>query len=908
MERPRACGRVQCNPVSGKEKFEGFAVLRDKDGEHRARRGAVSDDKRSDQRWMALGLGLLVVVVGLMGLRTCGEEETPASQREQEAVTKVETGADVASPSRVEPAGDEGTSLTPTLSVMSDPESFAMVGRVTNARGGAVEGATVSIVDGEGVVTEVKTELDGSFRTGALGLGLFDVRASKEGMGEAVLREAVPGGPALALVLSGGASLVGRVVTSSGTGVESVVHVGGAGLFPMRVVKTDASGQFSVDGLPSGRFQIMALAGPLGSRMEQVVEVGPEGGEVTLVVQRGERLDVEVREAVEGEGEGREVEGAVVTVSKEPLYVFALHQVTDLFGMASMEGMATGRYVVSVRAEGYLPHAPVVVEVPQVEPLAIALDPGAKVSGRIARADDTGVALASVVAHVATSDGARWELHRESLWGLNRLARPDGAQIPLLGKSYVSGSDGSFEVVGLPSGRVLLEPRKKGWVPVSLVEVDLRQLDVLEGVVLRMERGVSVEFRIEGAGGIAVEGARVRWRLAGERLTTWRGEGRSDAGGMVRLEGVGSQIALEVEVSGYERYAEVLEVPREQRSGDAVVVGLVPLEGLTVGRVLGRTGGALGGVSVRLERGRGVERCAGESDGRGMVVLEGCGDAPVVVRLTGPSVAPAWARVVPGEPFEVQMSEGAMVVGTVVDDLGEAVEGARVELEGKVAVEGERVTWKGRHPFYGGRVEMGYVPPGTYRLEVRAPGYASWSSKREVRLGERWELGRVVMERLVSVEGVVVDERGGPAEGAQVWLEGGEEEPVITDGSGIFVIEGVGRGDVEVRARHWAVGEGRVSLRVGEGEVNGVEVRLEEPLGGALDMSAALGGEGLVVEREGSAWLVVDVVRDSKWWDAGVRRGDFVEGVEQGAGGVEAIWVVREGERRRHAVVGASPR
>lgn len=843
---------------------------------------------------------LVVLPLALWLASTCSSPEA----------TVAEGSAEVPAEGLAEPADASPTdTLSPGTAARSQATSsavagpFAITGRVIGRDGQGIGEVALEVVGPDGVVATVESELDGGFRTGPLPLELYVVRARLEGFADALADDVVPGGPAVVLTLHPGRALTLRLDPPDPT---AVCHLGGAGLFPPRRVEASEDGAACrFDGLGAGQYQVVATAVGRGSRIERFELADARGGAGRLPVLRlatASALEVDVGLGSSDAFVG--LAGALVTVSAEPLHVLGIHEVTDGLGRVRFEGLREGVWYVSVRAPGYLPQAPVAVRLPRNQSLVVRPDPGVTVSGRVVDERGAAVALADLVAQVETPDGAHWVVERDNLDVLNRLVRRGSTSLGRPRTSFRSASDGTFVLGGLPLGRVVVEARKEGWVPASRpVAVELDAQGSASGLELRLTRGAPLAGRVVGPGGGGLASATVRWRVPGDEVWGWRATARTNGRGEFELAGVSSQVELEVSAEGYA--TRIVTVAREGDDGSRTVQ-LEPVAGRIVGRVMGPSGPVVGAQVRRAATGLDPLSCMGRSGSDGRFGLEGCGSEPVVIEVVGPSMAPLYAQARAGDELELEATVGGTLSGEAVSASGVALGEATLTLEASLPVVGSerRHSFVRAHTFGTGGFELSYVPAGRYEVRIESPSMAPWSGSRTVEVGSRVELGRVTLEALGEVEGVVVDELGGPVSGARVWVSGasgGGVGEAVTDGSGRYVLRGVAAGgEVQVQAVHWLLGQGSSAARVEAGEAARVTVRLTEVLdAGRAEQSALLTAEGVVFEREERGFVVSQVAESSPWADVGLERGDFVESVEVSGGVIRVVEVVRESKRRR---------
>lgn len=373
---------------------------------------------------------------------------------------------------------------------------------------------------GGGPVTYTGPE--GEFALPEIPLGGWQVVASPpdHAQSEPVLvRLPEDSGEPLELVLPGGVTLAGVVVDEqgeplAGAAVRLVVlpETGGArrawlegGLETLETT-SGRDGRFRLSGVPDdARLRLSVEAEGHGRSDEDVVDpsevirvvLRPSGTLSGRVLSHAtgqplERFSVQRLRVREG-GEVRRLRGQARG-----------EEITSEDGTFTLDPVRAGRWAVTVRAEGYLPHTAGPVEVlPGGDVLVgdLFLKRGATVVGRVVDADTAeGVVGATVAADgLAGARAGRWRVRMQAYGG--------ESQDPVA----TTTSDGRFELGSLPAGDVTLRVRHHDYpdrgsheVRVSIPETGTAELPE---VVVRLEAGGSVRVQVQDASGAPVAGA-----------------------------------------------------------------------------------------------------------------------------------------------------------------------------------------------------------------------------------------------------------------------------------------------------------------------------------------------------------------------------------------------------------------
>jgi large repetitive protein len=390
------------------------------------------------------------------------------------------------------------------------------------------------------------------------------------------------------------------------------------------------------------------------------------------------------------------------------------------------------------------------------------------------------------------------------------------------GAPFETATDGKgqFRLAPLPPGayRLLIEAAGFPTVEHSPVSAPAG------GVAVQLDgEGRSIVGRVSAAGA-AVPGARVL--LAPDDGGPTR-ETVTRAGGGFAFGGLGAG-----------RYAvravtDKLASPttRAIESGDSpggapVLLEMAPGRGLA-GRVIDDAGSALADAAVRIEADTGAP---GDDPLPTLVQSDRAGNFTALVSTGGYRVtasrpgyllrrAPLVDARGPGEPVKVvlELVRGARVFGKVVDPRGGAAAGARVRCVASAiedltvqtgplplaaeaaampsgagrALGSTRATAADRE----GRFTVDDLIPGRYRIEVAQAGAEPLHSDEFVLApGDRRDVGKLALQPGFPVTGRVVDENGGPIDGARVVVAAGGASAAsaglfaVTDGAGQFAL------------------------------------------------------------------------------------------------------------------------
>ena len=569
-------------------------------------------------------------------------------------------------------------------------------------------------------------------------------------------------------------------------------------------VPRHGSGEHVLDRAPAGACWVSASAPGCAGRGE-VVHL-PSRKQLGMTLWPGLRLSGTVRSST-----GKPLAGAEVSVER---CVLERQVRADAEGRFELEGLQDGTCELSATAEGYVVIAREIRA--GLEDIELVLNPEGILSGRVLAADSgEPIASATIVRQ-----------------GGEELARTD--------------EKGAFEVRKLDRGDHRdLEVHHDDHVPSSLDPVTLESGGRIDGIEVRLERGLRVEGRVRTAdGGAPVVGARVNASLSGNRPEIRRSTLTGQDGSFVFS---GLREGKYTVMIRAEEYVPLRSSP--QAPGTLVDWTFTIQRGGSIGgRVLDPDGHPLAGIDVHPSCGKEASSEVKEAldeklknytcvtDHRGRYRIAGLppDDRYSLLfmdpRRTYMPDLVGGLRVVSGEEVkleDVQFQRGKVMSGRVLDASGAPVPGADVgafflrddaALERMYKAELEQVEGS---PF----LAPFAAPPlpqartgesGEYRLEALLPGrYEIWvhvmgrvtPSPRAISIGDEAVLDGIdfVLPSGGTVSGRVVDEAGNPLEGAEITgfsgMALGPLATAHTDASGRFELGGLAARRTSIMAR-----------------------------------------------------------------------------------------------------------
>ncbi|HVS08887.1 MAG TPA: sigma-70 family RNA polymerase sigma factor [Planctomycetota bacterium] len=494
-------------------------------------------------------------------------------------------------------------------------------------------------------------------------------------------------------------------------------------------------------------------------------------------------------------------------------------------GRFEIRSVDQGLCWISARAAFYAPSA-------QRQLIGGAVD----VEGIELRLDQAGAALDGVVlgADGEPLAGARVLAGNEKAFDQVRF--DDGSSGRVAAAQHVVCDDrGRFSAAGVPLGRLEVQARGAGHSPWK------GEVETIAGrtsrMTIRLLRGTSLVGRVTDRSGAPIERAEVQgngeWGFAARTA-------RSAADGTFALSDLpAGEFSVSAKSKGYEKTEAVLSgAPGAELEWNPVLGS-----GLAIrGRLLS-PGIDFSTWWIRCEsqdRAQSPFTASATPKADGSFEFGGCADVPHRLRIHAPGgsffavlqledVHPAAAqRDIPIDPADLL---SCRVRGRIVDDTGQPLAG----IEFNVAREGHNTA-----PILTadaeGAFDIGELPPGKYRILVRAAGYAPLHSElAELLSGETWDFGelrlqrggtiRVQLERAAALASADVHVSAAlPGTGRGFWLPVHGDEArseVLSPGEYRVLLYGMGTPTAiaqrSARATVRAGEETRVELRVESG-------------------------------------------------------------------------------------------
>lgn len=554
------------------------------------------------------------------------------------------------------------------------------------------------------------------------------------------------------------------------------------------VTESDPAGRFSIAESPAAEIDLEVWKTGYAPALRRAIRVGPSCGDSFAV-------------GPVALAPGARLMGRVVNRRDEPIAGAEIFLLDRLPSQMSQESALRGRrpdtvtgrdgrfalddlhrgapHHMLVEADGYLRKEVRGVRPPGRGPISIRLEPAAVLRGRVV--DEAGEAVSGAVVDLS--------------WQVVLPDDPDERPVgETLLRSARSNTGGHFEIAALPEGRVKLDVKAQGLIPLEAVDVTIPRPDSAPELTLVLRRGARLEGRVTTTGGEPVPAVRIALRT---------GVAISDAEGVYAIDGLApGQQEVRIFHPHYKRILQSLRIEEGANRFDVELEAGVKVGG----RVLDQEGRPVAAAEVELTTSRSElrqrqyrqYRARTGEDGRFLLHPVASGSYRLLARAQGLATAELAEPVVvssqPVEGLEIVLRRGATISGKVL--------GLSAEELGAVAVTAHGEAGENRPASIDseGRYEVRDLQTGDWLLRA-----SLWQGERQVEVrvpvgpSDRELFRDLEFGRSVTLSGRILFE-GEPLAASIVSVRGERfsvERSVTSGFDGGFVLQ-----DLE-RDRYW---------------------------------------------------------------------------------------------------------
>ncbi len=748
-----------------------------------------------------------------------------------------------------------------------------------------------------------------------IGSGPYTVQAYAKGFSSAK-RENVRQDLRVVLVQLG--SIQVAALNNNGEPVSHAdVQIVGTRLWPARKATTDEQGRVVLGGLPEGLYDLRATKGMMVSSI--LPNLSLERGErrqVELRMVPGKMLAVDVKTA---DDEQSPIAQARLVLAEYGLSAFPVMAVTNAEGRATIGPLSPDPAFVSARAEGFIARG--AVSVPDEGALTIRLYRGGTVRGdvedvdgrpiRDARVEIVGLDLDGLPIAESPLSAAYREAHFDfsarplTLVPAGELGVTQGpipfvnmvldtpetptdlTQLPADYSPWTSDDEGHFRAGPVPPGKIRLIVRHN-----AFAEGQSRIFTMGPGgnvhVKVVLDVGHVLHGRVLDGGDRPVAKARV---LVNGVHNGFERAVVSERDGTFQMRGVPSEVNVSLA-----RPDEPTRFIKRQKltltKGDnSETEFTLPEERDAVQIVVYDDVGApveLAQVAIQSVDPDIPLRMTQFTDAKGIASFRDASGLALRVQLEAPGFIVTTQQIKAADQHEFSLQRGVLVSGRVTAVRGRAhVVGAQVILE--VGARRDVTTTSTL-----GEFQFANVPAGKISLRINHDDYAT--AKRQLTVeatghdNRAFEVPDIDLADAITVRGVVRDRDGRNVAAARVSTQplpevrpkaAIDEDVVLTDEQGRFVLSGVAPGKVVLHAQSAIAGKGQLRIDAEEGrDVEGLVLTLTVPISDEESDFSSVGSVALSLKSKGGAISIMGVPAGGEAERAGLRAGDSVRQID----------------------------
>ena len=726
-------------------------------------------------------------------------------------------------------------------------KGLSISGLVLTAERTPIEGAELEVSGPNLGDPPPKAKSDGSgrFFFDTLSAGQYGVRVEAGGYASARKDNVSTGAEDLEFLLAPEAVVSGKVISDEDESPIEKARVTIRTSDRQSSFQKDSGtkGNFEIRKLPAGSLTIIADHEDFATSLEATLEI-EEGGRITDQVIRMKKGVKAAGKVVES-GTQAGIPDAQVAFQPQTSGGRPKTARSGPDGAYEVKGLSDGRYFISATAKGYIPLRQKTVTIAGADSpdLAIEMEKGASISGRVLTLNGEPIAGATVRPNLAASMNNGWDEKINSIISL----------------STQTDAEGRYRLEGLMahSGYMIIASHRD-FASGKVSGISLKQTESLEDIDISLARGGVVRGRVTDTEGKGIPGASVS-------ANPMSSDGPGDERPMVYFSDQVSSAATDSEgrytlphlVAGTHTItAQARDRASSRKNGVAVAEGRT-IEGMDfvlgegeqlAGRVVDSDGNPVAAANVYIY-GEDQSSSPITSDSEGRFQAKGFKAGQVTVQASKSGYFGESSQMrVPATDAVITLKKAGKIIGTVRAK-GRDTFPTFTIMATRKSGEGAMSSYGNQSSDVTGRFEID-VGDGTYTLQAMVPGYApSDSAPIVVKTGE--QVDGVVIDLTVgaTIRGVVtVRGTGAAIEGASVtylspqrqWY--GNQSSATTDAEGAFTLEGVPAGTVDVTATHGQFAQGYargIAVRAGDT----AQARIEMGVGGGIRGTVTYAGK-----------------------------------------------------------------
>ncbi len=195
-----------------------------------------------------------------------------------------------------------------------------------------------------------------------------------------------------------------------------------------------------------------------------------------------------------------------ITLSDDSVHLISYTKVTDDDGYAVFPVIPGENYVITMRADGYLPAAPqkITGTADTRQEYVVELDPGLSLSGTVLSPQSAPINNAHLHVEIERPDGSLWSSDIDQPRNISGIARHSQDEWSSSRSSWSTSENGRFRVTPLPPGKIRIFAEHSSYAPSAWLSLDAVNTRDLPEVTLTTKPPKHAWIRVESQEHVAI--------------------------------------------------------------------------------------------------------------------------------------------------------------------------------------------------------------------------------------------------------------------------------------------------------------------------------------------------------------------------------------------------------------------
>jgi hypothetical protein len=482
---------------------------------------------------------------------------------------------------------------------------LSLKGKVKEINGRPIPNAKIEAYPLNSVYTspfESFTTKEGNFVLSELSSEIYQLKVSAKGFAKCIKEKITPHQKRVDFILEGLGQINGQVIQKKGIPVPNAsVILAGSSVWPPKEVKTNKQGLFLFKDIPEGIYEIQARKEDLVSNVYRGIEIKKEKTQnISMLVYPGSILSGQVKDAKDKKG----IPNARIVLKRHELSLFSYIGITNKQGLFKIKGIPPQKYILSVKAEDYLPFVLHDVQIEAKDKkLEINLEKGGIVKGRVIDAQGFPIRNAMVSLHYYSKQPLPFLFSPSRELGVTSFVPPIPPSstslkplIPFETKIMsLTDAYGEFILSGVPAGKVRVKANHSNYASGKSHLFSIKEREIITNIEITLSKGANLEGRVLDSQMFPIESAQINLNslnLQEEKIKF------SDKGGFFFFDSLLGEIEIKIYKQGYMDLRERLKIKNKKRLKKEFILKEANL--ILEGRVRDNSGFPIAGALITL--------------------------------------------------------------------------------------------------------------------------------------------------------------------------------------------------------------------------------------------------------------------------------------------------------------------